>query len=128
MWSGGPFPPEFPPPLVVARALQRPRSRGRLRLRSAYPLEQPDIQVNYFDDPEDMRRMIDGVRLGWRLMHQPKIASGWQGPIVQYDRADSGANHGTFGSALADFVRSDCLSICWHRKDGARIRRIGGGR
>src|SRR5215469_17609758 len=73
MMPGAPLPTEFPPQLIVTCVLQRPRSRGKLRLRSANPVEQPEIQLNYFDDHEDMRRMIDGLRLGWRLMHEQDI-------------------------------------------------------
>lgn len=60
MWPGAPFPPELPPPLMTVCALQRPHSPGALRLRSTDPVGQLDIQLNYFADPEDMRRMIDG--------------------------------------------------------------------
>jgi len=112
MWPGAPFPPEFPPPLMMTCVLQRPRSRGELLLRSADPIEQPEIQLNYFDDPEDMRRMIDGLRLGWRLMHTPDIASGWQGPIA--GMAGQILDQATIDSdpALADFICSNCGSIC----------------
>ena len=26
--------------------------------------------------------MIDGMRLGWRILHQPEVAAGWKGPMV----------------------------------------------
>ena len=61
---------------MVLCALQRPRSRGRLDLHSADPAEQPNIQLNYFADPDDMRRMIEGTRLCWRVMREPGIATG----------------------------------------------------
>ena len=75
-------------------------------------MEQPEIQLNYFDDPEDMRRMIDGFHLGWRLMHTPDIASGWQGPIA--GMAGQILDQATIDSdpALADFIFSNCGSIC----------------
>ena len=112
MLPGAFFPPELPPQLTVACVLQRPRSRGKLRLRSADPLEQPEIQLNYFDDHEDMRRMIDGLRLGWRLMHQQDVAAGWRGPITGV--AGQILEHAAVGSdaALADFIRGNCATIC----------------
>ncbi len=111
MWPGAPFPPEFPPPLMATCVLQRPRSRGKLRLRSVDPMKQPDIQLNYFDEPEDMRRMIDGLRLGWLLMYTPEIALGWQGPIA--GMAGQTLDQATIDSndALADFIRGNCTSI-----------------
>ena len=58
------------PSVSLAAGLQRPRSRGRLRLRSANADVPPIIELNYLDHPDDMRRMVDGVRIAWRLMHE----------------------------------------------------------
>ncbi len=112
MWPGAPFPPGSPPPLVSAPVLQRPRSRGTLRLRSADPADQPDIQLNYMHDPEDMRRMIEGLRMSWSLLHQPDIASGWQGLIGAM--AGQALDQATVDSdnAIADFIRSNCTTMC----------------
>jgi len=62
------------PSISFVPGLQRPRSRGRLRLRSADPDVPPIIDLNYLDDPEDLRRMADGVRIAWRLMHASHFA------------------------------------------------------
>lgn len=59
---------------AVGVALQRPRSRGRLSLTSPDPRAQPRIELNYLDHPEDMRRMVEGVRLAWRVAQWPAIA------------------------------------------------------
>jgi choline dehydrogenase len=57
----------------VYAVLQRPRSRGRLTLTSADPHEQPRIELNYLDDPDDLRRLVEGVRLCWQVVHEPEI-------------------------------------------------------
>ena len=44
-------------------AVMKPRSRGRLRLRSCAPDASPVIDLGYFTDPRDMRRMLKGVRV-----------------------------------------------------------------
>ena len=59
---------------AVGVALQRPRSRGRLSLMSSDPRAQPRIELNYLDHPEDMRRMVEGIRLAWRVAQRPDIA------------------------------------------------------
>jgi len=59
---------------AVGVALQRPRSRGRLSLTSSDPRTQPRIELNYLDHPEDMRRMVEGLRLAWRVAQWPAIA------------------------------------------------------
>jgi choline dehydrogenase len=111
MMSGFPVEPSTPPKLLAFPTLQRPRSRGRLTLRSASPDDQPNIELNYLADPEDMRRMLDGMRLAWRILHQPAVAAGWQGPIVGetgqvLDQATVASD-----SALMDFIRNNCTTL-----------------
>ena len=55
-------------------ALERPHARGRLQLASADPRVPPRIQLNFADDPQDLRRLMAGVRLAWQIAHQPEIA------------------------------------------------------
>jgi hypothetical protein len=43
--------------------LMRPRSRGVQRLADPNPHRQPDIRLNLAADPEDERRLVEGVRL-----------------------------------------------------------------
>lgn len=45
----------------------RPRSRGRITLRSADPLDAPKVHANYFSDPADLDEMLTGARLLRRL-------------------------------------------------------------
>ncbi len=59
---------------AVGVALQRPRSRGRVSLTSPDPRAQPRIELNYLDHPDDMRRMVEGLRLAWRAAQWPAIA------------------------------------------------------
>jgi choline dehydrogenase len=55
-------------------ALERPHARGRLLLASTNPHVPPRIQLNFADDPQDLRRLMEGVRLAWQIAHQPEIA------------------------------------------------------
>ena len=54
-------------------ALERPRTRGRLLLASGDPRIPPLIRLNFAADPEDLRRLMAGVRLAWQIAHQPEI-------------------------------------------------------
>jgi choline dehydrogenase len=55
-------------------ALERPRARGRLSLASAEPGVPPVIELNFASDREDLRRLVEGVRLAWHVAEQPEIA------------------------------------------------------
>src|SRR5580704_19426389 len=49
--------------IVLAVAVVRPESRGRLRLRSADPKDAPVIDLNLLATPRDRSRMLEGLRL-----------------------------------------------------------------
>ena len=46
----------------------RPKSRGTVRLASADPMAAPRIDPRFLSDPDDMERLVEGVRLGQRIM------------------------------------------------------------
>lgn len=62
------------PSLSIRTQLMKPLSQGQLCLNSADPLVQPDIRLNLLTDPEDMRRIIDGLQLIARFVANPRIA------------------------------------------------------
>jgi len=49
--------------------INRPHSRGEIRLASADPLDRPLIDFNYLSDPKDVRCAIAGVRLNLRILY-----------------------------------------------------------
>ncbi|XP_034257033.1 glucose dehydrogenase [FAD, quinone]-like [Thrips palmi] len=48
--------------------LLRPRSKGRIRLRSRNPLSKPLIYPAYFEQPEDLELLVDGVLESLRVV------------------------------------------------------------
>lgn len=52
---------------LINVALMRPRGHGHLSLASTDPGFQPRIQLNFCADQEDLRRLVAGTRLAWRL-------------------------------------------------------------
>lgn len=52
---------------MIVPTLLTPMSRGQVLLSSANPSAKPVIDPNYFSHPDDMRRMILGVRESMRL-------------------------------------------------------------
>jgi choline dehydrogenase len=70
----------------------RPRSEGWVRLRSADPRVDPEIQPNYLDDEADVRTLLAGVRLARRLLRTSALApylddEAMPGPAVDGDDA-----------------------------------------
>jgi choline dehydrogenase len=78
--------------------LLRPRSRGRITLRSADPFALPAIQPNYFAEQYDLRMMVAGVRLARRLAAARAFAPYRGEEFLPGDAADT-------DEALADYLR-----------------------
>ncbi len=66
-----------PPPahgFSIASITLQPRSRGSVRLRSADPLEAPEIDPAYLSDPEDMRVLVEGTKIARRIAREGALA------------------------------------------------------
>lgn len=48
----------------VIPVLLRPRSKGVIKLRSKNPFDYPLIYPNYFLDPQDIKVLVEGVKIG----------------------------------------------------------------
>jgi len=63
-----------PTPLLVFAQLERVRSRGRLILSNTDALAPPGIVLEYAQDPEDLRRLLDGMRRAWQVATSEPLA------------------------------------------------------
>lgn len=52
---------------TIMPLLLRPRSRGWVRLRSKNPFHFPRMDPNYFDDPFDVRTLVEGAKIAIRV-------------------------------------------------------------
>ncbi len=65
--------PEAENIVILANPVQ-PHSEGEVVLRSADPVDQPDIRMNYYGDPHDLPVMVATIR---RAL---EVADNWPGP------------------------------------------------
>ena len=49
----------------------RPHSKGYLKLKSLNPKDSPEIKLNYFKDPRDIKELTEGVKKMRELVSQP---------------------------------------------------------
>jgi choline dehydrogenase len=63
-----------PEQIFVGVALLRPYSVGRVELASRDPEAPPKILCNFFDNPEDLPRIMTGVKLVRELFAQPELS------------------------------------------------------
>jgi len=70
--------------------LLRPKSRGSVTLRDSNPLSDPEIHLNMLDDPDDIARLVEGVKRTREIMRAPAFADqfaaeAFPGEAVQSD-------------------------------------------
>lgn len=61
---------EARPGMTLGVTQLRPESRGTIHARSSDPFEPPAIRPNFLEAREDQRCMIEGMRLGRRILEQ----------------------------------------------------------
>ena len=58
----------------VLAGLQRPKGRGKLTVTTTDASVQPTIDLDYTADPEDMRRLVEGLRIAWKVVNSSEMA------------------------------------------------------
>ena len=99
------LPPEYSPTggaISLSVAVVKPDSRGKLRLRSRDPREQPEIDCNFFAEGRDARRMLEGVKLARRIGRNPALAQFIELEILPGDAVGD--------DQLADVIASNLAS------------------
>lgn len=94
-------------------ALMRPRSRGRIVLRSGDADAPPIIEHKLLGDDEDAQRLVDGLLLARRIMAQPAIAKEVTGEV----RPGAGLSS---RDSLAAYVRAATIPM-FHPVGTARM-------
>jgi len=61
--------------ITINSSVARPGSKGSVRLATAKAEDQPLIDTNYFDDPEDLRLSVEGLRIARRILDQEPLKS-----------------------------------------------------
>ncbi|WP_158810994.1 GMC family oxidoreductase [Beijerinckia sp. L45] len=96
--------------------LQRPNSRGEIRLRNADPIEAPMIDPRYFtSDPEgvDLATMVEGIRISRRIAAQSPLAEVLSGELPPSAECESDAD-------LINYIRGHCTTL-YHPSSTCRM-------
>jgi 5-(hydroxymethyl)furfural/furfural oxidase len=107
-------------------SLTRPFSCGTVRLNPANPQAPPQIEFNFFDDPRDLQRMADGVRLALELFESPEVASICEAPVIlTQPGAIMRYNQLTHANALRGLLAAAALDLAPARTRAA-VGRLSG--
>lgn len=72
-------------------AVMHPRSRGQVRLNSADPHDRPVVDANFLSHPQDLQKLVAGVRLVRQLAATQAFAQRLKGELVPGVQVDSQA-------------------------------------
>lgn len=95
-----PLPLEVKHGYIIFLALVQPQSRGHLQLRSTDPREHPAIFANYFADPVDMQRLVEGVKVVRRLNQTQAFAPFYEQEVAPGQQVQSEAE-------LVEYIRNN---------------------
>jgi choline dehydrogenase-like flavoprotein len=117
------FQPLTQPALSLTTLLVKPLSRGRLRLQSADPNIQPDIQLNLAQETEDRRRIREGLKLLANFVCQSELAALGSDTLILDDLQSLSATE------FADSIRHDDWSDAYiHRSLRHYVHPVGTAR
>ncbi len=94
--------------------INRPNSRGTVRLQSTDPSVQPEIKLNLNTDPYDLLRLSNGVRRAWGLVHSAPMRELWT-DIAILDQATIDDD-----AALGRYIIDNAATI-WHPVGSCRM-------
>lgn len=106
--------------LTLNSCVLRPGSRGSVRLASADPKDQPLVDPNYFEDPEDLRLSIGGVRQARRILAQAPLRKMIAREVFPGPGSDS-------DEAIAEHAKKFVKTV-YHPVGTARMGREGDAR
>jgi choline dehydrogenase len=86
--------------IVLGAAVTLPKSMGRLRLSSRDPRAAPHIEYNFFDDPNDLDRLVEAVRLSRKIGRTAPFSS-----LIDHEMAPGNAVDD--GEALRTNIHAD---------------------
>lgn len=55
---------------MIFPMLMRPKSKGRVMLRNRNPKVHPILIPNYFEDPEDLQKIVEGIKVSIQIARQ----------------------------------------------------------
>lgn len=112
----------------ILEKIMGPLSRGHLELRNRNPNDNPSVTFNYFKEPEDLQRCVQGMRVIENII-ESKAFSKFKYPNMSPQQllnmtASSPVNllpkHANASTSLEQFCRDTVMTI-WHYHGGCQV-------
>ena len=93
----------------------RPNSKGYIKLKSSNPYDKPMINPNYYDDPQDVKTMIEGVKIALAIGHS-----------AAFKQFGARFYNATFPGCEAHKMFSDDYLSCWIKSYSMTLAHVTG--
>ncbi|XP_027362600.1 protein HOTHEAD-like [Abrus precatorius] len=115
----------------ILEKIMGPISTGHLELQSSDPNENPSVTFNYFKDPRDLERCVQGIRTIEKVIESKAFApfryKNMPVSLLLNMTASSPVNllpkHTNTSTSLEQFCKDTVMTI-WHYHGGCQVRRV----
>ncbi|KAK1577720.1 hypothetical protein Q3G72_024266 [Acer saccharum] len=116
---------------VILEKIMGPISTGHLELRSMNPKDNPFVTFNYFQEPEDLRRCVEGMQTIIRVLNSRALSRfryrdmSVQGLINLMVNIPTNLRPRHVNSALSlEQFCKDTVTTIWHYHGGCQVNRV----
>ncbi|EPS58737.1 hypothetical protein M569_16076, partial [Genlisea aurea] len=115
----------------ILEKIEGPLSKGHMQLRTKNPDDNPSVTFNYFKDPRDLRRCVDGLKVIESVIESKAFAPFRYDPLslpfLLNLTAGAPVNllpkHANVSSSLEQFCKDTVMTI-WHYHGGCVVGRV----
>ncbi|CAJ2650601.1 unnamed protein product [Trifolium pratense] len=105
----------------ILEKINGPISKGHLELRNTDPNENPLVTFNYFQDPRDLEKCIQGIRIIEKIIDSKAFSPFKYNNMSASSLINMTANRTSI--SLAQFCRDTVMTI-WHYHGGCQVGRV----
>ncbi|KAJ9555254.1 hypothetical protein OSB04_009868 [Centaurea solstitialis] len=115
----------------ILEKIMGPLSRGHLELRSLNPNDNPAVTFNYFKDPSDLERCVEGIKIIEKVIESKSFSRFRYNylPIATLLNMTANApvnllpKHANASRSLKQFCRDTVMTI-WHYHGGCQVNKV----
>ncbi|KAB2001271.1 hypothetical protein ES319_D12G289700v1 [Gossypium barbadense] len=116
---------------IILQKVARPLSTGHLKLRSTDPNETPKVRFNYFQEPEDLRNCVQGMKTIINVVNSQAfskfryrtISTQQLLNVVAALPLNQRPRHFDTASSLEQFC-NDTVMTFWHHHGGCQVGKV----
>ncbi|KAH1223401.1 Protein HOTHEAD [Glycine max] len=115
----------------ILEKIMGPISTGELQLETSDPNDNPSVSFNYFKDPRDLKRCVQGIRTIEKVIESKAFSRfryhNMSASVLLNMTANSPVNllpkHSNTATSLEQFCRDTVMTI-WHYHGGCQVGRV----